>query len=115
MIDPMSNGKDGVHLGGRVKVAAVQVEARLADISWNIAHAESLAREAIEAGACIVALPEFLTTSIVYDERLSSCSLPPENAAGSSASLEGGAADDGKPLVVRAGLVVGSEDLAAGP
>lgn len=77
----MSNEKDGAGLKGRVKVAAVQVEARLAEVDWNIAHAESLAREAIEAGARIVALPEFFTTSIVYDERLFACSLPPENAA----------------------------------
>ncbi|MCH7911399.1 MAG: carbon-nitrogen hydrolase family protein, partial [Candidatus Hydrogenedentes bacterium] len=70
-----------MNLAEPVHVAAVQVTARLGDISWNIEHVEKLAREAAETGAKIVALPEFFTTSIMYDERLFSCSLPPDNPA----------------------------------
>ncbi|MBV1934253.1 MAG: carbon-nitrogen hydrolase family protein [Parvibaculaceae bacterium] len=62
-------------------VAAVQMDAKLADIPANIAQAGDLAEQALKAGAKMVALPEFFTTSIVFDERLYSCSLPPENPA----------------------------------
>ncbi|MEM9122413.1 MAG: carbon-nitrogen hydrolase family protein, partial [Pseudomonadota bacterium] len=62
-------------------VAAVQMHARLADIPYNIAQAGDLAEQALKNGARIVALPEFFTTQIVYDERLFACSLPPQNPA----------------------------------
>ena len=64
-----------------VLAAAVQIQARLAEVAWNIEHTEKLACEAGDAGAKIIALPEFFTTPIVYDERLYRCSLPPENPA----------------------------------
>lgn len=64
-----------------IKAAAIQMEARVADIASNIAQAGSLAEDALKAGARIVALPEFFTTQIVYDERLYGCSLPPDNPA----------------------------------
>jgi len=63
------------------RVAAVQMEARVADIPYNIDHAARLIDEAISKGAEIIAIPEFFTTRIVYDERLFGCSLPPENPA----------------------------------
>jgi predicted amidohydrolase len=66
---------------GDMPVAAVQMDAKLADIDYNIGQAGDLASKALERGARIVALPEFFTTSIVYDERLFGCSLPPENPA----------------------------------
>lgn len=64
-----------------VRAAAIQVEARVADISWNIEHASRLVEEAARQGAEIVALPEFFTTCIIYDERVFASSLPPENPA----------------------------------
>lgn len=64
-----------------IAVAAVQMQARLADVPYNIAQAGDLAEQALRNGARIVALPEFFTTQIVYDERLWRCSLPPENPA----------------------------------
>ena len=70
-----------LNLSEPIRVAAVQVTAKLADILGNIEHAEKLAREAARAGAKIVALPEFFTTPIAYDERLFACSLPPVNPA----------------------------------
>jgi predicted amidohydrolase len=66
-------------LGKPVRVAAVQMEGRVADIPFNLEQAEKLATEAFERQAKIVALPEFFTTPIDFDERLSGCALPPEN------------------------------------
>ena len=64
-----------------VRAAAVQMQARLADIPYNIAQVGELAETALRRGARVVALPEFFTTQIVYDERLFSCALPQENPA----------------------------------
>ena len=64
-----------------VPAAAVQMEGRVADIPYNIEQAEKLATEAFERGVKIVGLPEFFTTPIAFDERLTRCALPPENAA----------------------------------
>ena len=65
----------------RIRGAAVQMHARLADPPYNIAQAGDLAEQALKDGARIVALPEFFTTQIIYDERLWGCALPPENPA----------------------------------
>ncbi|MDP3936761.1 MAG: carbon-nitrogen hydrolase family protein [Deltaproteobacteria bacterium] len=64
-----------------VRVAAVQMDGRVADIPYNLEQAEKLAGEALERGARIVGLPEFFTTPVSFDARLSRCALPPENAA----------------------------------
>jgi predicted amidohydrolase len=63
------------------RVAAVQIQARLADVQYNLAHVKELALEAIAQGAKVISLPEFFTTSIVLDDRLWGCALPPENPA----------------------------------
>ncbi|MCC6201261.1 MAG: carbon-nitrogen hydrolase family protein [Moraxellaceae bacterium] len=62
-----------------MKAAAIQMEARVADIYYNISQAGDLAEEALKAGARIVALPEFFTTQIVLDDRLFSASLNKKN------------------------------------
>jgi len=62
-----------------MKAAAIQMEARVADIYYNISQAGDLAEEALKAGARIVALPEFFTTQIVLDNRLFSASLNKQN------------------------------------
>jgi predicted amidohydrolase len=64
-----------------LRAAAVQMAGRLADIPFNLDHVFALARDAVDAGARAVALPEFFTTPIVYDERLYECVLPPDNPA----------------------------------
>lgn len=64
-----------------IPVAAIQMAARLADVPGNIAQVGDLAEQALKAGARMVALPEFFTTQIIYDERLYGCSLPPDNPA----------------------------------
>ena len=48
-----------------VRAAAIQVEARVADIPWNIEHASRLVEEAVGQGAEIVALPAYVPTCII--------------------------------------------------
>ena len=62
-------------------VAALQIEARTADVAYNLDHVRELAMEAVGKGAKVIAVPEFFTTSIVLDDRIWSCALPPENPA----------------------------------
>jgi predicted amidohydrolase len=63
------------------KVAAIQMQGRVADLPYNIAQAGDLLEKALRNGAEIVALPEFFTTPIVLDERLFGCSVETENPA----------------------------------
>jgi predicted amidohydrolase len=63
------------------KVAAIQMEGRVADLRHNIAQAGDLLEKALRGGAQIVALPEFFTTPIVLDDRLFGCSVAEENPA----------------------------------
>ncbi len=63
----------------RTRVAAVQMEARVADLAYNVDQAFALVDEALRKQATIIALPEFFTTQIVYDERLFACSLSVDN------------------------------------
>lgn len=65
----------------KTKVAALQMEAKVADLPYNLNQAERLIEEAGSKGARVIALPEFFTSQIIYDERLFACSLPPENMA----------------------------------
>lgn len=63
------------------RVAALQIDARTADIQYNLDQVRELAQEAIDQGAKIIAVPEFFTTTIILDDRLYDCALAPENAA----------------------------------
>jgi len=64
-------------------VAAIQMQARVGDLAYNLQHVETLLLEAIEGGAKVIALPEFFTTAIVLDqdESVRRCVLPPNNIA----------------------------------
>jgi len=64
-----------------VRVAAVQMHGRVADIACNLRQAEALVTDAFDRGARIVALPEFFTTPVAFDPRLARCALPPANDA----------------------------------
>ena len=64
-----------------VRVAAVQMHGRVADVPYNLRQAEALATDAFDRGARIVALPEFFTTPVAFDPRLATCALPPRNEA----------------------------------
>ena len=47
----------------RLRVAAIQMQPRLADVTYNLAQAEQLLREALRGGARWIALPEMFTTA----------------------------------------------------
>ncbi|CAJ1504282.1 carbon-nitrogen hydrolase family protein [[Mycobacterium] burgundiense] len=64
-----------------VLAAAVQLEAVLGDVAANLAACEALADEACRAGARIIALPEFFSTGIGFDDALKDAALPPDGAA----------------------------------
>jgi predicted amidohydrolase len=77
----MTGTSEAIDLSAPVRVAALQMHGRVADIPYNLRQAESLAREAFTRGARVVALPEFFTTPVAFDPRLAGCALPPANAA----------------------------------
>lgn len=64
-----------------MRIAAIQLEPVIADVAANLSACERLADEAAAAGAEWVALPEFFTTGIAFDERLAECALAPDGAA----------------------------------
>jgi len=53
-----------------VKVAAIQMNAILADVFSNLKAAEMLVTEAAHAGAELVVLPEFFTSGIAFDDKM---------------------------------------------
>lgn len=63
------------------RVAAIQMHAVVGDAAPNIAHAEQRIEEAFQAGAQIVALPEFFTGAIAPRAQTADCVLPARNAA----------------------------------
>ena len=65
----------------RVRVAAVQIAAKAGDLSANLAQAETLALEALERGAKVVALPEFFTTPCFVHPRVREAVVATENPA----------------------------------
>lgn len=64
-----------------VRVAAIQQDARIADVPANLAMCEQLADSAAAAGARIIVLPEFFTTGMGFVPELAGCALPPDGAA----------------------------------
>ncbi|MGV0836188.1 carbon-nitrogen hydrolase family protein [Mycolicibacterium thermoresistibile] len=64
-----------------VLAAAIQQEAVIGDVAANLAACERLADEAGRAGAKIIALPEFFTTGIGFDESIKAGVLPPDGKA----------------------------------
>src|SRR3954470_18203209 len=64
-----------------MRAAAIQLETRLADVAANLEACERLASEAAAAGADWIALPEFFTTGVAFDERLADAAPAPGGAA----------------------------------
>ncbi|MGH2923135.1 MAG: carbon-nitrogen hydrolase family protein [Solirubrobacterales bacterium] len=64
-----------------MRVAAIQLEARLADVEANLEACERLGDEAGRDGAECIVLPEFFTTGVGFDERLADAALAPDGAA----------------------------------
>jgi predicted amidohydrolase len=64
-----------------VRIAAVQLEARIADVDANLEACERLGDEAGAAGADCIVLPEFFSTGIGFLEELADAALPPDGEA----------------------------------
>jgi len=59
----------------------VQLEVALGNVERNLVESERLVREAVAAGAELVALPEFFTTGAAFVPELADAVLPPDGAA----------------------------------
>lgn len=64
-----------------VRVAAIQLQSRLGDISHNLGECERLAIEAGNAGARWIVLPEFFATGMGFSSSLVGKALPPDGDA----------------------------------
>src|SRR4051794_29125981 len=64
-----------------MRVAAVQLEAVVADVDANLAACERLADAAGAQGAEAIALPEFFSTGIGFVPALAEAALPPDGPA----------------------------------
>jgi len=64
-----------------MRIAAVQLDARVADIETNLEACERLADRAGADGAEAVVLPEFFTTGVGFVEELADAALAPDGAA----------------------------------
>jgi predicted amidohydrolase len=64
-----------------VKAAAIQLQARLADVDLNLEAAERLADRAGAEGAECIVLPEFFTTGIGFVPELADAALAPDGEA----------------------------------
>src|SRR4051794_9536847 len=68
-------------MAAAIRVAAIQMRAKLGDVAGNLSHAESLAREAFRGGARWVILPEFFTCPAAFSPSMLSTWLPLEGPA----------------------------------
>lgn len=53
-----------------MKIAAIQLNAALADVKSNLIQSEAYIRRAVSAGAELIVLPEFFTTAIGFSEQM---------------------------------------------
>src|SRR5262249_26954559 len=66
---------------GPMRIAAVQLDARVADLEANLEACERLAERAAADGAEAIVLPEFFTTGVGFVEELADAALDPDGAA----------------------------------
>src|SRR3954468_1877712 len=64
-----------------MRVAAIQLEVALGDVTTNIDACEQLARAAAADGAEAIALPEFFTTGAAFLPSVAEAALAPDGAA----------------------------------
>ena len=64
-----------------MRVAAIQMRARLGAISLNLKNAERLAREAFKLGAHLVILPEFFPSAVAFTPAMLTALQPLEGPA----------------------------------
>jgi predicted amidohydrolase len=98
-----------------IRVAAVQIEGRPGDLAHNLQQAETLAAEALDQGARIVALPEFFTTPCFVHPRVPEAIVEAENPARDllvRLARQYGACVGGSMLMRRAGDVYNTYCLA---
>jgi len=62
----------------RARVAAIQLQSALGDVSYNLSECERLAVQAGNAGARWIVLPEFFTTGLGFSPALAGKALPPD-------------------------------------
>jgi predicted amidohydrolase len=55
---------------GTIRVAAIQMKAKIGDVNANLTSAERLVRRAFEKGAQMVILPEFFTSAMAYNPKM---------------------------------------------
>ena len=67
--------------GVEFTAAAVQLEARLGDVNYNLAKTNNLIDDAFRRGADLVIVPEFFTTGIAFHPSLLNAALPLEGRA----------------------------------
>jgi predicted amidohydrolase len=88
-----------------MRVAAMQLDARIADVDANLEACERLADEAGRRGAEAIALPEFFTTGVGFVEAL----------AGAAVAPDGDATELLRSLARRHGALVGGSFLCRDP
>jgi predicted amidohydrolase len=88
-----------------MRAAAIQLEPVIADVEANLEACERLADRAAAAGADWIALPEFFTTGVAFDERLAGAALSPDGAA----------TDLLRDLAARHGVTIGGSFLCRDP
>lgn len=64
-----------------MRVAAMQLDARIADVDANLEACERLADEAGREGAEAIVLPEFFTTGIGFVPELADAAVAPDGDA----------------------------------
>jgi predicted amidohydrolase len=63
-----------------MRVAAIQLAVALGDVDRNLAACERLAHEAADAGAQLIALPEFFSSGAAFLAHVAGAAAPPEGA-----------------------------------
>ena len=66
---------------GDIRVAAIQMQAKVGAVAGNLSSAESLVREGFRRGAQWVILPEFFTSANAFTPSMLSAWLPLEGSA----------------------------------
>ena len=64
-----------------IVAAAIQLASEVGDVATNLQNAEELCLEAERKGARLIALPEFFTSRIVFDQRVHEAVLSTDNEA----------------------------------
>jgi len=98
-----------------VKVAAIQMEADVGNLEYNLQQAESLAREAIRLNAQWIILPEFFSSAMAFNPKMLDAICPLEGAPMQllqHLSKEGDAVVGGSYLAARGGHVYNTFVLA---